>query len=330
MSRRSLGRALALTALAGVALAGCGGSTPATAPSKSLPASDSPTSALSSSPALAAPEVDGMVVHASTYDVEETAQRVTAALEDVGMVVATVDHAAAAASVGEELRPTTLVIGGAPMAGTPLMLEQQRAGVDLPQKYLAWQDEDGAVFLAYNSADYVAARAGIAADSQALSAARDGSAGIAASASGNDEPLTDGTEGGPVTAEGYLVERTSDVSVEEAIARYEQAFTERELMLVGTVDHAVAAASIGAELRPTSTTFVGNPMVGTTLLQAAQTFGIDLPVRYLAWEDADGIVRVAHPDIRVLAERHGATGVEDTLAMVEGATQMFTGTAANR
>lgn len=60
-------------------------------------------------------------------------------------------------------------------------------------------------------------------------------------------------------------------------------------------------------------------MADTTLLRAAQTFGIDLPVRYVAWEDADGVVHVAHPDIRVLAERHSATGadVDDTLAMVE-------------
>jgi uncharacterized protein (DUF302 family) len=324
MARHHLRKTLVLTALTGVALAGCGGDAtpPAAAPT------DSPTSeAPSASPSVpAAPQVDGMVVHASEYDVGETAERVSAALEEVGMVVATVDHAAGAASVGEQLRPTTLVIGGAPMAGTPLMLEQQRAGVDLPQKYLAWEDEDGEVYLGYNSSDYIAARAGIAPDSDALAAARKGSAGVAAMASGTDEPLSDGTES--VTSEGYLVEGTSDTSVAEAIARYEAAFAAKDLMLVGTVDHAAGAASLDVELRPTSTTFVGNPMVGTKLLQAAQTFGIDLPVRYVAWEDAEGVVHVAHPDIRVLAERHGATGVDETLDMVEMATGMFTDKAA--
>ncbi len=70
------------------------------------------------------------------------------------------------------------------------------------------------------------------------------------------------------------------------------------------------------------------PTVGTTLLQTAQTFGIDLPVRYVAWEDAEGVVHVAHPDIRVLATRHGATGVDDTLDMVETATGAFSDAAA--
>lgn len=324
-SHRPLRRTVILTALAGVALAGCGGGE--TAPPAAAPSEAPSSEASSPSPAVpAAPQVDGMVVHASEYDVAETAERVGVALEEAGMVVATVDHAAGAASVGEELRPTTLVIGGAPMAGTPLMLEQQRAAVDLPQKYLAWEDEDGEVYLGYNSADYVAARAGIDPDSNALTTARMGSAGVAGTASGNDEALSDGTE--EVTSEGYLVEDTSDTTVAEAIARYEQAFTARDLMLVGTVDHAAGAASVDMMLRPTSTTFVGNPMVGTQLLQAAQTFGIDLPVRYVAWEDAEGVVHVAHPDITVLADRHGATGVDETLNMVAMATEMFTGTAA--
>ena len=113
-----------------------------------------------------------------------------------------------------------------------------------------------------------------------------------------------------------------------SIARYEAAFAEKDQKLVGTVDHAAAAASIDVELRPTSTTFVGNPMIGTQLLKAAQTFGIDLPVRYAAWEDVDGVVHVAHPDIRVLAERHGATGVDSTLDLIEKATGLFTDAAA--
>lgn len=86
------------------------------------------------------------------------------------------------------------------MAGTPLMLAEQRAAVDLPQKYLAWDDADGEVFLGYNSPDYVAARAGIAPDSDALATARMGSAGVASMASGTGVPLSDGV--GEVTSEG--------------------------------------------------------------------------------------------------------------------------------
>lgn len=99
-------------------------------------------------------------------------------------------------------------------------------------------------------------------------------------------------------------------------------------MPVATVEHALGTASIGAQLRPTQVTFVGNPAVGTPLLQASQTIGIDLPVRYLAWEDDASTVRVAYPDIRALAQRHAVTGPDEALAMIEKATASFTATAA--
>lgn len=107
-----------------------------------------------------------------------------------------------------------------------------------------------------------------------------------------------------------------------------QAFADRGLTPVATVDHATGAASIGTQLRPTQVTFVGNPAVGTPLLRASQTIGIDLPVRYLAWEDEAGTVRVAYPAIRALAQRHAITGADETLTMIDKATATFTATAA--
>ncbi len=77
-------------------------------------------------------------------------------------------------------------------------------------------------------------------------------------------------------------------------------------------------------------TFVGNPAVGTPLLQASQTIGIDLPVRYLAWEDDAGAVRVDYPDIRTPAQRHVVTGVDEALTMIEKATAWFTATGGGR
>lgn len=170
-------------------------------------------------------------------------------------------------------------------------------------------------------------QAGLEADDPALDTLRMGSAGITAAASGTGEPVHDGSDD-VAALEGYLVEQTSDASVEESIARYEAAFTEAGLMTVATVDHAAAAASAGLQLRPTSVTFVGNPMIGTPLMQSAQTMGIDLPIRYLAHEDADGVVHVGHPDTALLAERHGVTGQDETLATIDGATAMFDGVAA--
>ncbi len=273
-----------------------------------------------------APVVPGLVVYASDYDVPETVQRVEDALNEAGMVTAVLDHQANAESVGSELRPTTLVIGGAPQAGTPLLLEEQEVGIDLPQKYLSWQDGAGDVWLAHNSAEYIAAQAGIDTASGAATGLAEGSAGVAAGASGSDAPASEGdVEAG---YEDYLVQQRSDVTVEEAIARYQAAFVEAGLAPLTTVDHQGGAQSIGEDLRPTQVTYVGNPQLGTPLIAAQQTIGIDLPARYLAWQEEDGTVNVAHVDINVLAQRHGVSGVDDVLAMVEMGTGNFTAAAA--
>jgi uncharacterized protein (DUF302 family) len=94
---------------------------------------------------------DGLVTLQSSHDFATTLERLTAALEAKGVrVFAQIDHAAGATSAGLELRPTTLVVFGNPVAGTPLMQAAQTVGIDLPLKALVWQDAQGAVHLTYN------------------------------------------------------------------------------------------------------------------------------------------------------------------------------------
>ena len=63
--------------------------------------------------------------------------------------------------VGTDMKPTQLLIFGNPKMGTPLMLSNRRIGIDLPIKVLAWQDEKGAVWIAYNAPAYLKKRHGI-------------------------------------------------------------------------------------------------------------------------------------------------------------------------
>ena len=105
---------------------------------------------------------DGLVTLQSSHDFATTLERLTAALESKGVrVFAQIDHAAGATSAGLELRPTTLVVFGNPVAGTPLMQAVQTAGIDLPLKALVWQDAQGAVHLTYNDPVWIAARHGL-------------------------------------------------------------------------------------------------------------------------------------------------------------------------
>jgi uncharacterized protein (DUF302 family) len=111
---------------------------------------------------------DGLVTIPSSFSVRETVERLIAAVTSHGLTVfARVDHGEGAAKVGMQLRPTELVIFGNPNGGTPLMQDQQTAGIDLPIKALAWEDAGGKVWLTCNDADWIAKRHGLGAASAA-------------------------------------------------------------------------------------------------------------------------------------------------------------------
>ena len=77
-------------------------------------------------------------------------------------------------------------------------------------------------------------------------------------------------------------------------------------MVFARIDHAAGAASVGMALRPTELLIFGNPKGGTPLMQDRQTAGIDLPVKALAWEDADGKTWLSYNDADWIAARHCA------------------------
>ena len=101
----------------------------------------------------------GLIVKSSPHSVEETESRFKKILEAKGLnLFATVDHAQNASGADLELRPTRVVIFGNPKIGTPLMQCQQTIAIDLPQKVLIWEDEQGNVQLAYNDPQYLGGR----------------------------------------------------------------------------------------------------------------------------------------------------------------------------
>lgn len=109
-----------------------------------------------------------------------------------------------------------------------------------------------------------------------------------------------------VSAADGLIEVKSAYSVNETITRFETAAKERKLIIFLRVDHAAGAQKIGKTLRPTELLIFGNPQGGTPLMECAQSAGIDLPLKALAWEDASGQVWLGYNDPLYLAARHGA------------------------
>ena len=88
--------------------------------------------------------------------------------------------------------------------------------------------------------------------------------------------------------------------------RFESAAKERGLTVFARIDHAAGAARVNATLRPTELLIFGNPQGGTPFMQCAQSVGIDLPLKALVWEDAQGQSWLGYNDPAWVAQRHGA------------------------
>jgi uncharacterized protein (DUF302 family) len=106
---------------------------------------------------------NGLVTIQSAHSAADTLSRLEAVLKSKGIrIFAHIDHAAAAAEVGLQLRPTAVLIFGDPRAGTGLMQADQRVGLDLPLKTLIWEDASGHAFVTYNDPRWIARRHGLA------------------------------------------------------------------------------------------------------------------------------------------------------------------------
>jgi len=104
----------------------------------------------------------GIVDIPSNHSVDQTVEKLRAILEANGVsLFALVDHSGEAEKVGMKMRPTKLLIFGSPSAGTPLMLAAPSLALDLPLKVLIREDDNGRVWVSYNSPDYLKERHGL-------------------------------------------------------------------------------------------------------------------------------------------------------------------------
>jgi uncharacterized protein (DUF302 family) len=101
----------------------------------------------------------GIIHKSSKHSVDEALAKLQSILHAKGIATfALIDHSGEAAKVGLEMHPTKLVIFGNPKGGTPLMLAAPTIAIDLPLKILIWEDDQGKVWVSYNSPEYLAER----------------------------------------------------------------------------------------------------------------------------------------------------------------------------
>jgi uncharacterized protein (DUF302 family) len=96
----------------------------------------------------------------------------------------------------------------------------------------------------------------------------------------------------------------SPYSVRETLARLQSILREHGVKVFALVDHSGEAAKVGLEMRPTQLLVFGSPKAGTPLMVAAPSAAIDLPLKALAWQDAQGKVWLSYNAPEYLQQRH--------------------------
>ena len=105
--------------------------------------------------------------------------------------------------------------------------------------------------------------------------------------------------------ENGLVHVVSSHSVPETLNKLQTTIEARGLKIFALVDHSGEAEKAGLKMRPTQLLVFGSPKAGTPLMVVAPTLAIDLPLKTLVWEDADGKVWVSYNSPDYLQQRHG-------------------------
>lgn len=101
-----------------------------------------------------------------------------------------------------------------------------------------------------------------------------------------------------------IVTKSSNHSVDETAEKLKALLQSKGVALFAFVDHSGEAEKAGLKMRPTKLLIFGNPRAGTPVMLAAPSSALDLPLKILIWEDAQGRAWVSYNDPQYLKQRH--------------------------
>ncbi|HVV17292.1 MAG TPA: DUF302 domain-containing protein [Polyangia bacterium] len=101
-----------------------------------------------------------------------------------------------------------------------------------------------------------------------------------------------------------IVDLPSPRSFDDTATRLQGLLRSKGVPLFALIDHSGEAEKAGIKMPPTKLFVFGDPRMGTPLMLAAPRSAIDLPLKILIWEDAQGKVSVSYNSPAYLQERH--------------------------
>jgi len=137
------------------------------------------------------------------------------------------------------------------------------------------------------------------------------------------------TGGAHAEGDGLIVKK-SDFGVTKTLDRLGIALERAGIKVFARIDHAKGAKKVAMDLAPTAVIIFGTPKIGTPLMLSNPKIGLDLPLKALAWQTADGSVMLAYTDPEWLANRYGIEDRAKVFKKMSGALAKFSDMATKR
>ena len=93
------------------------------------------------------------------------------------------------------------------------------------------------------------------------------------------------------------------LSFEETVAAIQKALNSKNITIFATIDHQAAAKAVGESMSPATVLIVGNPKVGTALMQENPLLAIELPLKILVYQEGK-TVNIRYEKIAAIAEKY--------------------------
>jgi len=139
---------------------------------------------------------------------------------------------------------------------------------------------------------------------------------------GKVRTMNDATPSGTLPSVEGSVSRPSPFSVEETLALLKGSIGSRNLTLFAQIDHSDLARGVGLSMQEAHVLIFGNPKGGTPLMIASPLLALDLPLKVLVWQSADGQVWVSTNSVTYLRDRYAIPqALAGNLAVVDAVIQ---------
>ena len=129
---------------------------------------------------------------------------------------------------------------------------------------------------------------------------------------------------------GGMLKMESPYDAKTTLDRLEAIMTQKGITIFARIDHAAGAKMVGEIMPPTQLMLFGNPKLGTPLMMLNREVGFDLPMKALAWEDADGKVWLAVTNPAQLNQVYALAGADGVIEKMTGAVKALTAKALEK